>query len=666
MKNSKRALACGALVAAAVLVVVLLVCPGGTPVDDPALALGQAGGFRVEKAYRTWKERHPEESRGERLLLRLGWSKAYSSAFTRATGKAAIDLAAGSVRVEVRGLDRPEAHEVWLVQNEPGPGRSAAPEAGDRMLRAGTLSLRKGKGVLEADLGRDLAGFEVDAIVVARAGRDPAEAGLLFGAPTLFQRMAVYSGSKRAPSTSRAAATPEVDLGRLVAEGAKLFFEETFEGNGRTCGTCHPAENNLTIDPDFIAQLPPRDPLFVAEFVPALARNFEKPELMRKVGLILENVDGFDDLENRFAMRGVPHTLALATSITAPPPTGSEPAVPPLERTGWSGDGAPGGGTLREFANGAIRQHFTRTLERRPGADFRFATEEELDAIEAFMLTLGRDEDPDELEEVLFRSELVARGRDIFETDDAKGGTVAAGKCDVCHAEAGASASSAPGVNLNFDTGVEDLPDHPADLVLEGGRPRDGGFGTAPNPKGGFGDGTFNTPPLVEAADTGPFFHNDAIETLEEAVAFYNSAAFNDSPAGLFLADPETGVAIRLEATQVVAVAAFLRVMNSLENIRQAAEFARVAKAAARTRTASAVLRLATEEAADAANVLSCASLHPAAVRDLEAARDLLRKASVTCIGFVRAKRIDAAIRALERARKDMVEDPPPSADRGA
>jgi hypothetical protein len=28
------------------------------------------------------------------------------------------------------------------------------------------------------------------------------------------------------------------------------------------------------------------------------------------------------------------------------------------------------------------------------------------------------------------------------------------------------------------------------------------------------GDGTFNTPPLVEAADTGPFFHNNSIETI--------------------------------------------------------------------------------------------------------------------------------------------------------
>ena len=80
----------------------------------------------------------------------------------------------------------------------------------------------------------------------------------------------------------------------------------------------HRENRNLTIDPDFIATLPPNDPLFVAEFVPALMCNnpagntgcrFKNPVLMRQFGLILENQDGFDDLANKFNIRGVPHTL---------------------------------------------------------------------------------------------------------------------------------------------------------------------------------------------------------------------------------------------------------------------------------------------------------------------------------------------------------------------
>jgi hypothetical protein len=41
----------------------------------------------------------------------------------------------------------------------------------------------------------------------------------------------------------------------LIEEGRRLFLEETFDGNGRTCGTCHPPTNNFTIDPEFIRTL---------------------------------------------------------------------------------------------------------------------------------------------------------------------------------------------------------------------------------------------------------------------------------------------------------------------------------------------------------------------------------------------------------------------------
>ena len=151
----------------------------------------------------------------------------------------------------------------------------------------------------------------------------------------------------------------------LIARGRDLFFNQTFEGNGRTCGSCHPASNNFAIDPAFIATLPGDDPLFVAEFNPALAENFESPTLMREFGLILENQDGFDDLENNFNMRGVPHTLGLSVSIDSREGP----------RTGWSGDGAPGDGSLRSFATGAVIQHFTKTLGRVPARTVPTLTE---------------------------------------------------------------------------------------------------------------------------------------------------------------------------------------------------------------------------------------------------------------------------------------------------
>ncbi|MGH7599766.1 MAG: hypothetical protein ACREOI_25715, partial [bacterium] len=426
-------------------------------------------------------------------------------------------------------------------------------------------------------------------------------------------------------------APPPTDA--LVARGKNIFFNETFDGNGRTCGTCHPAENNFTLDPAFIATLQNDNPLFVAEFNPALKENFENPRLMREFGLIQENLDGFDDLENRFVMRGIPHTLGLRTSI----------ASPEGPRTGWSGDGAPGDGSLRSFAIGAVIQHFTKTLDRVPGVDFRLPSEEELDALEAFQLSLGRQEDltlP-----LPLKGTVPKRGQEIFLDNSL-------GKCNICHGNAGANASLAPGQSLgnaNFNTGVENLPDQPARLTGEP-VPFDDGFDIP-------GDSTFNTPPLVEAADSGPFFHNNAIETIEGAVSFYNGEAFNSSPSGRFLAslDPN-GVGIKLDATQTVAVAAFLRVLNALENIRQSIELLEAcAQQGFFERTQSMeLLKHAMEETDDSIIVLSGAGLHPAAVASLKKARSYTENATGSL--FSRRKFARRAISEQENARQQLVE----------
>ena len=205
-------------------------------------------------------------------------------------------------------------------------------------------------------------------------------------------------------------------------------------------------------------------------------------------------------------------------------------------------------------------QHFTKTLNRVPGIDFRLPTPAELDALEAFQLSLGRQTDlslP-----LRLKGDLASRGQAIFLDN-------ALGKCNLCHVNAGAIANLGGGSlgNANFDTGVEDLLGQPAELTGEP-NPPDGGLGRNPRVQGGFGDGTFNIPSLVEAADTGPFFHNNASATLEDAVAFYNSPAFNNSPAAQGIAGD-----INLTATQVLEVAAFLQVINALENIRSAIAF---------------------------------------------------------------------------------------------
>lgn len=405
-------------------------------------------------------------------------------------------------------------------------------------------------------------------------------------------------------------------VSQSVCVGAELFFRDDFGGNGRSCGSCHPADNDYTIDTDFIAQLPNSDPLFVAEQQPALA-GLERPDLLRDFGLILENVDGADDPTVKFTMRSVPHCLSLSRSIT--PPAGT--VAPPLERTGWSGDGAPNQGRLKDFQTGAIFQHYTKSLDRDEGTDFIQATESELDALDAFMKTIGRENELD-LATVSLTDTAAEAGRVTFMSP--------AARCNGCHNNAGANNSA--GINRNFDTGVERL--RLAELNIQG-IPLDGGFGGANFDSDGdgisdsFGDGTFNTPPLIEAADTGPFFHTNAFETIEDSIAFYTTSTFANSPAGL------AGVPVALTATDIANVGRFLRVLNASFNVQLALERVNallpviIADQNQSRDLQRELARLALVEVEDALTVLGeKTALNTAVQADLASARTFLQTAS--------------------------------------
>ena len=555
-----------------------------------------------EAAYERWKADAERSGQATKIVLSLGHFKGLSSEFSEARGTALLDLADGSLSVTVAGLPNQQNYDFWLVHNRPGPGRSVKPEDGDRLILAGRLTRQGENAVLTTRLEHvAVADFKLDLMVVTAAGRSPADRGLLFAAPNVFQKL--YYSDRSAeklsltslggfdadtsplrhllftpfrsliPNLAYADRGGIANLRSLLVRGERLFFEETFKGNGRTCGTCHPAENNFTIDPAFIATLPAQDPLFVAEFNKDLnadfngGKHFEIPALMRQFGLVLENVDGFDDLTTKFVMRGTPHTFAQAVSITPATFDGTSASV--LHRLGWGGDGAPGNGTLREFAIGAVTQHFTRTLNRNPKVDFRLPNDAELDAMEAFMLSLGRQSELDlnALQDKLVDADVSA-GLALF-NDGTKG------KCAFCHFNAGANHGIPIGAplgtqNANFNTGVEARA---ASLGLLGAlRPVDGGFGRAGTLEAGYGNGTFNTPSLVESADKRTQFHNNLCTSIECAVEFYNTDEFNDSPAGLLLQNLPPRLPLSLGQEESFKVAAFLRVINALENIRAATE----------------------------------------------------------------------------------------------
>ena len=826
------------------------------PSSDPSIGNVKT----LATAYERWKSQAILTGSNQLLTLPLSYIKGLSTEFTNGSGLATLDLFDGLLSIEVFGLPNTTTYDVWLIDKHTETRHDSKLNSSKGSLLIGHLSSSEKIASLQVKLNvNELPGFKLDQLAVSHVGKHPEQGGLLFGSPNLFQRL--YYNEQRGvtvqlnanhelldnnlpapfyflvPQPAYAEQSETVDLETLIAQGEDLFFNETFDGNGRTCGTCHPAENNFTIDPDFIATLPPDDPLFIAEFNEDLS-NLENPTLLREFGLILANVDGFEDPTNKFVMRSVPHLLGLSVSIQ------SDRTVPPLNHMGWSGDGAPGSGRLRDFAIGAITQHTPKTLNRIPGKDFRLPTEDELDALEAFQLSLGRQTDFN-IDALRLTDERAELGRTMFVTVDSQNGTVNAAKCIMCHMNAGALAAT--GINRNFNTGSENIV-HPAKLTGEL-MPDDDGFGKEFNPKsigdvssrpttiasvdwspdnwdrgdtgvaqrtpnlksivqeiidlpgwqlgnamvfvassngtinhrtaenginngpiltiqtdndifvsdravaklgnvaeedittsnsglvetlnsassdleltsdsaenrlqvvgirfpninvpegaiivdsfiqfesdedqsgpvsitikgeasdnaslfrestGGFGDSTFNTPPLWEAADTAPYYHNNFAATLEEAIAFYDSDEFRQSPEGQLILSTDTGG--QEMVIDVDALASFLRVINVLENTRSAKDFMMRIKGTTTDTGIDKLTRLALADLEDALQVLADGNLHEDAVIHLENATRLITDIMVTFLSVVeRNELLDQAISETNAARSLMVrEDPLP------
>lgn len=631
----------------------------------------------LKAALDVWRENYETKGgSGDLLKLSLGYSKVLSEEFTKARGQMQLNLKDGVLAFQATGLN-PGKYALWAIDNHNG---SVKPEAGDSMMPLGRFEVADNKGYLETRLERSkLLGFTLDAVVVTQEGRTPAEGVTITGAPDLMHKL--YYADKPwlttamgdftlAPETAtsfefllpKAAQADTLSdltpvLGALVARGREIFHNETFAGNGRTCGTCHRADNNFTLDPNYILTLPSTDPLFVAETNPALA-DLEDSTLMRKHGLIKTNVDGPDvDI-----FRSVPHTLAMATTAkTETLAAGGEFAADEAfaNSTGWSGDGAPGSGSLGEFTLGAVAQHMPKTMSRISGTDFRVPTEAELDAIEAYALSLGRSKDYP-VYQISFNDPLLQIGKELFDTKtnpvDADGVPILGetANCNGCHQNAGGRSSSTK-ANPTRNTGIENMKIHPARL-LKPNMAHDGGFGQeaancGPNAdQACYGDGRFSTPPLIEAADTAPFFHNNAVSTLEEAIAAYNSDAFNTSPGHLSKIIDRS---IKLDSTQIVAIASFLRAMNVLENIRLSDQLDHQAKQISNNKTARELANLSNEENQDAIRVLKEGVLGTnwKALQKLEKAAYYHKLAQLSPVKTLRNNMLNKALAEKQQAR---------------
>lgn len=260
----------------------------------------------------------------------------------------------------------------------------------------------------------------------------------------------------------------------LVEEGRRLFFEETFGGNGRTCGSCHPSPT-LVLTPADIAVLPPDDPFFagVMDFDPVQAQQ----------GML------------RYPLGG--------SSLFEPDVTvfRAIPTIRNVRNTGpFTADGRAT--TLQEQALEAATLHLLDGAADRPGE--RLPTAEELDAIVAF-------------EEAMREPETGGLGLRLKTAEAREGHELffGAARCTACHLPPMFTDNQFHNILAPSGGSVPD----PGRCRIEPGSP-DCWSGSA-----------FNTPQLRGIRNTAPFFHDNSMPTLRAVVEFYNSSAFSESPA---------------------------------------------------------------------------------------------------------------------------------------
>ena len=370
--------------------------------------------------------------------------------------------------------------------------------------------------------------------------------------------VAVWFGS--APARAQLVGDP--------VEGQRLFNQETFGGNGRTCATCHVATLNFRLTPANVAARfatlgTTFDPLFIAE--PSM--NVNTLNLAAAVtypdGAILTGVSSTGATVKAKVLARVSstsylivggaspafkpgtgvndgHVATVVVSVAAGDLTGLEspakmrgpstsPAFPQgraliLENPdGFDQPGVfrksphlqnlivtePFGSenqlNLEDFTARAVMQHFPRSLARREGIDFRLPTAQELADLSAFQLSLLSAPELDL--RTFARTAAQRSGQQAFQDVG----------CAGCHQDSvlGGRGEEA----FSFATGVSNQPLNRNDgLPFE--PPTDPVFGSIRQ---------IATPALINIRNNAPYFHDASAATLDDVINHYTSDNFGNS-----------------------------------------------------------------------------------------------------------------------------------------
>ena len=299
-----------AVAATAVVCALVIANMAGSHAQEPEGNFGVGIPSVFVPKYLNYRAQQLNSGTPDVMRVRLGYVKGLSTTFTKMVGEAAINLQSGAFNVSLNGLTPFQTYTVWLLDQADidavpplpdtvvglvtflatGPSKlltgllPAEPAARlhDRSRRRGprppagyrTTGVRVGErlpeDILQTSESRERelrcdpvpgddagAGTGGSRTGPRRSDRDAASLdGRITGSSDSGLRDVFLAQFETTASAESSGGSVKLD--KLISKGAKLFFEETFKGNGRTCGTCHPASNNFTIDPAFIATLPNR------------------------------------------------------------------------------------------------------------------------------------------------------------------------------------------------------------------------------------------------------------------------------------------------------------------------------------------------------------------------------------------------------------------------
>jgi cytochrome c peroxidase len=292
--------------------------------------------------------------------------------------------------------------------------------------------------------------------------------------------------------------------------GRRIFSQETFGGNGRTCSTCHRPDQEFALSPEAVRAIhdrDPRDPLFrPIDSDDGGGRDYTnllEHALVRVVVPLADNVWLVSDPTRRTIVvsRAVPSVVNVA--LTAP----------------YQQDGRAQ--TLQEQARGAVLNHFEPAREPNPrelAALARFESE----VLEPQRLMEAPDvpnaDSPPRGFSMPVSSPAALQGRDVFRRS-----------CERCHG--GETASIAGSHSRPFsDVSVSEANRLQLPLLRLAFRGSDGSVTIVETPDpgraaitGALGDlNAFDIPPLRGIKHSAPYFHDNSAATLKDVIDHYN------------------------------------------------------------------------------------------------------------------------------------------------